>query len=349
MTEQSTCILNRIKAFNGYMFNADTETLFDAANYSMFKYGAGTVARQYGYDLFAKFLVQQLLWWGIYTPVSQENVVDTSWVMLPSSNEEGPNKSDSNNSKHKIYVTCSPYKVAPPAAHAVTHYFMEALNKYLTSINHPKAIFFQVERLRLFEGDFGILSESQRRGVMADVQLATPDDVDLRDSNVVVIDDIRITGAHEQAVLGALLGKQPKRICKAYVALFDKEEGLEKLSKLEARLNNAIVKNINDLDNLMKAMRDNYIPNSRVCKFILSQQDIPALKRFLRRQSPHMLQRLYDYMEADGYSDMKSYRPQMELVKEALSINKTQSSQKLVGLGLSMLGGAIFCKIESSG
>jgi hypothetical protein len=83
------------------------------------------------------------------------------------------------------------------------------------------------------------------------------------------------------------------------VALFE-QEGVE-MAQFEGRLNNTLVKTLADLDNLIKGMRGNYIPNSRVCKFLLSEQNLASLKRFLMRQSPHMLQQMYSYMIADGY------------------------------------------------
>jgi hypoxanthine phosphoribosyltransferase len=72
-------------------------------------------------------------------------------------------------------------------------------------------------KLNTLAGDYGKLSESDRRCVMADVKLSLPPDIDLCDSNLLVIDDIRITGAHEQAILDVVLSKCPKRICKMYI------------------------------------------------------------------------------------------------------------------------------------
>jgi len=246
---------------------------------------------------------------------------------------------------NRVYVTCSPFRAAPTAAHAVAQYFTAALNKYLEGQGLPEAKFFQIHRRCLFEGDYGKLTEKDRRSVMAEVRLTLPQDIDLHNSNLLVIDDIRITGAHEKAVLDLVMNQNPKRVCKMYVAMFE-QDGAAKAT-LEARLNNALVKNLVDLDNLIKGMRTNYIPNSRVCKFLLSEQDLDALRWFLKRQSPHLIRQLYDYMQADGYAEMESYKAQLEVIKQVLSINNTQSSQKLVGLGLSMLGGAMFCKIQS--
>lgn len=153
---------------------------------------------------------------------------------------------------------------------------------------------------------------------MSNNPLVLPRWLNLRNKKLIVIDDIRVTGSHEESVLNLIAKHQPESVCKMYililmpstfshflwytshVALFEPTKGLEK-PQHEATLNSAIVKNLTDLDNLIKGMGENYIPNARVCKFLLSQQDHTALKQFLKRQSHHLLRTLFEYMEGDGY------------------------------------------------
>jgi len=326
MVEQTSLVLHTIKVFGDYFFDAETETLFDACNYSMFKYGAGTVARQYGYALCRRFVEEYSLWFG-----EQDNGAIV--------------EADRSAKKNGIYITCSPFKVAPTASHAVALYFHDALNKVLVARGLPTATLFKIDRLTVLEGDYGKLSEASRRDVMGKNSLSLPQHIDLRASNLIIIDDIRITGSHEEAVLKTVMEQQPQRICKMFVALF--EQGGKEKAHMEAKLNNTIVKNLTDLNNVIKGMRSNYILNARVCKFLLSQPDIAALKQFLVRQPIHLVKQMYDYMLADGYSEMSSYKSQFEVVKNVVR-SQSKSSQTLVGLGLSMIGGTgIFCGIES--
>jgi len=318
--EQTTFVLHKIRVFNGYLFDADTEILFDSSNYSMFKYGAGTVAKQYGYSLCARFIEQYKGWF----------IQD--------------NKSESEES---IYITCAPFKVAPTASHAVASYFTEALNMYLLSRSLPSAILFQIERSNVFEGDYAQLPALDRREVMSRNSLVLHHTIDLKNKHVILIDDIRITGSHEERVMNLITKHQPKSVCKMYVALFEQQKGLEK-PQHEAALNNALVKTLADLDNLIKGMGDKYIPNARVCKFLLSQQDTTALRQFLGQQSYYVLKRILDYMQGDEYHSMQSYKRQYKIVKQVVQAKQKKSSQRLVGLGLSMIGGAgIFCSIKS--
>lgn len=157
--DQTTFVLHNIRVFNGYYFDADTQILFDACNYSMFKYGAGTVARLYGISLCKRF-IEQYKWWFEQKKDHNHNGED--------SNNEAPSKSHkrmshgtgTNTSDNNIYITSAPCKVAPTASHAVASYFTEALNAYLRSRGLPSAVFFTIERRNVLEGIYNNLHNS---------------------------------------------------------------------------------------------------------------------------------------------------------------------------------------------
>jgi len=351
--DSTLCALHTLRMFNNYFFDVETETLFDACNYSMFKYGSGTVARLYGEALAKRFIKCFSAWLSGAENDGDGTCEQAQTYKQSLQRKKSPHlsldadyhkqlseeyKKNAYTYTNKLYVTSSPYKVAPTAAHAVAVCFTEALNKYLEGKKLPRATLFKIERLVLYEEDYGKMSAEQRRDVMGKNLLQLPQDVDLKNATIILIDDIRVTGAHEKAVLDVLKSCNPRRLCKLYVALFENDKGLSN-PQLEGDLNHFVVKNLDDLNTLIKSMGKNFIPNARVCKFLLSQKDTSKLERFLVKQSICLLETLLRYMTGDGFSEMPAFKHQFDIIRRSLE-RQRESSQSLIGLGLSMMGGA---------
>jgi len=353
MVEETTIALHTLRRYESYFFDAKKEMLFDANNYSMFKHGSGTVARHYGKALAARFIKRYPSWLSCSDDdvrlfekrekTTKNRRAKSLSVDLDCAYIEPESKKQQYN--NKIYVTCSPYKKAPTAACAVAKYFTDSLNKHLESKGLQKAVLFKIDRLSLFEGDYSEQSEEHRKVIMARNPLALPPGLDLEGSNLIIIDDIRITGIHEKSVLEAVKQHNPRKICKMFVALFEQEKG-EENARLEAVINHASISSLENLHHLISGMGDNYIPNARVCKFILRQKDLEELDDFLSEQSLHLLQVLYDYMIGDGYQEMNTYKSQLDVVHKALLRAKKDASnssqQGLVNHGLRIILGGMF-------
>lgn len=293
--EHTVLTLHTIKHFNGYFIDNQTGTLFDTLNYSLFKYGAGTVARQYGYALAARFIKEFPDW-----IVGEDN---------------------------RLYVSSSPSKIVPTAAAGIARYFTEAINRYLSSKNLPLATHFKLDRYTVFEGDYGTLSTEDRQDIMSRNHFAVPSGIDLSGKNIVVIDDVRITGCHEETIINTLKQCNLRKMCSAYVATLQQGEGT-KTPQLESVLNHTVIRSLEDLHHLIQLMSGLYIVNARVCKFLLSQQDLNALESFLTQQEHRFIRLLHHYCVGDGYHEMQTYKKQFDVIKRVFDDIPDESEEQ---------------------
>ncbi len=191
-----------------------------------------------------------------------------------------------------FWFTSSAYKYVPTAS--------DSLTQAMHTLKRGKKV--KVARTKLFPADYGNLSQAEREAIMGKVdmffELACPTP---KPEDLLVIDDIRITGAHEQRLIDFAKAEGFKRVYFVYVAhLSPKCE-----PTTEHWLNHMAVRNLTDLWDLWKT--EGYILNARICKFLLSYPNTEALARFACALPARLRQQIAEGMQKDGYADMEMY------------------------------------------
>lgn len=236
--------------------------------YSEFKYGNGAVANKLG-----SFLAQQFL-----------DVADGDHT--------------------EVLVTSSAYKSAPPAARALQDSFVE--NIRTLSGEEESVSTFKIYRSNLTNGDYAAMSLEQRQEVMASNGLVLPADLDITDRDIVILDDISVTGSHEELLRNLLAPLNPNSMHYGYVLSVLNGKAFP---GIEAAINATSVRSLDDIIWLIESPE--FIPNARFCKFILSQQ-LSEIERFIQVAPPTLLEVMSRYIQEDDLAKISSYQAQAE-------------------------------------
>lgn len=204
-------------------------------------------------------------------------------------------------------VTASAYKYIPTASQAIAGYLYELLEQHPTQVE-----FFKIHRDVLFSSDYGKLSMSERQTLMAQTQLYLEKNNTMQGESILVIDDIRITGTHEEKIRELLAEAGAHNVCFVYIA----EMVGECVPMIENLLNHCFVSTMQDLADLFS--RPDFIFNTRVCKFILSYPIQTELVAFLENLSAQTLQTLVYHVCADEYHLQVDYLANYQLILTTL-------------------------------
>lgn len=132
----------------------------EAASYSRFKHGDGSVAGRYGAQLADAYLARA---------------------------DVGPDA--------KLHVTSSAYLGTRPAAWALVEPFVARLRAVRPDVQVDVV---RLERATVSQGDYAAMTPAQRSAAIGGGDLRAP--AGLSGAHVVALDDIRVTGTHERAV-----------------------------------------------------------------------------------------------------------------------------------------------------
>jgi len=258
-----------------------TEESFPAIDYSRFKYGCGAVARRFGEEMADAF-------------------AQTDTFL----NFQGTGDD--------IIITASPYKYIAPAASAIKKYFTNRLNSYLVERGLQSANIVKMTRSVLFEGDYGKLTEEARTALLKRDKLSIDRDF-VAGKLILVLDDIKITGSHEEKVVSMFLdqGVEAEKMVFLYYA--ELQNPAEVGANYENYLNHFLVKSMDDL--LPIVTNANFILNARVCKYLLSTRDYPALANFICNAGKDFGYNLLAAIIGDGYHTMPMYENNFHLIR----------------------------------
>jgi hypothetical protein len=214
-----------------------------------------------------------------------------------------------------LTITSSPYSSVPTAATALARRLRPVLNETRSRYGLAEAPLVKVDRITTSAGDYGTLSASARDERMASNVLSfsrfQPDQVS--GACLVVVDDVKVTGAHQRCIMraseGLPLGMQAFLYLAAFTGDFD--------PVAEDSLNHAAVKTLDDLARI--ARTTDFAWNVRVCKFLLSPANRDSLPRFLAGMPDWFVRDLYRNSTRDGYARMDAYAGSHAIVRAELS------------------------------
>lgn len=252
---------------------------FDAVTYSRFKYGCLRAAGRYG----------QLL---------------TGTILGCAAFRAAQRNPD------RVVVTASAYKQLPTAAQAVASSAITTLHGYGYPVRSGR-----IYRSTLTEGDYGNMSADERAYWMSCNGLSV-DDAEFCGREVIVIDDVSISGAHGRSIVQLFETIDVASVTLVHVLKLDPELAARD-PKIEDRMNHTVIKNLDDLGELIQRRLGYYTPNARTVKFVLSHP--PAqITRLFDQLPTELIEKIHDGVQADEYDRMRSYQESARCVADYL-------------------------------
>jgi hypothetical protein len=231
----------------------------DIAEYSQFKFGDGEVGHKYGTNL-----------GGLVLREAAELLSDGD-----------------------VYVASSAFRVAPPASESLVQPFLASAQTSAQSVDAPTNFRrFKISKARMAASNYAHMSFDERSQTLQN-DLILPEGLDLEGQRVVILDDIRVTGLRE-AALERLLEKAGVEHTSFYYVLHVPQG--KDFPQTEAIINIRSVKSIDDV--LALATQPNFIPNVRLCKFILSRS-VQEIERFCATAPKDVVDTILHYIKAD--------------------------------------------------
>ena len=167
-------------------------------------------------------------------------------------------------------MASSPYAHVPAAATTLARRLQPVLNAARAKNGLAPVPLLRVDRISTSAGDYGTLSAQARDLHMAANILSfrrfRPAQV--RDAHLLVVDDVRVTGAHQRCLMRASEDLPLAARTFLYIAAFPGQLNGCFDPAQEDALNHAAVKTLDDLAGIVEA--DDFAWNVRVCKFVLS-------------------------------------------------------------------------------
>jgi len=175
----------------------------------------------------------------------------------------------------KIYS--APFKNVPTASSAFTDYLVSYLTPQF--IEHKIDVeLCKITRKYSYDDDYGLMSKEEREKAISSDLFHIDSSAIEKEDILVLIDDIKITGAHLKRV-EETLEKHSIFNPLVYICI---AEYLGDEPAIESKLNHYSIKNLKDINDIIR--NEEFIFNTRVIKYIL-KADIEEFVSFITYQS----------------------------------------------------------------
>lgn len=251
-----------------HSFSSMDDLGFRASDYSKLKFGSDPVARAFGYQL------------------AQTMFDEHADELLA----------------HPAVVIPSPYNYVQNAASVMGRHFTDHLNHLLVNANGENVEWSTIHRKVSYTNDYGFLSKEKRRALIDNDSFYLNKEF-LEDKTLIFIDDVCITGTHEDKLVEILDKNQlTNRTFFGYFAIYEKGEvGAD----IEAQLNFAGIRDVADFVELSKQPDHHIIV--RPIKFLLSQ-DKEVFGETIRQLPREFSRKMYYGCVGEGYHRIPKYQ-----------------------------------------
>lgn len=265
-------------SFSAHKFTSldPIENGFDADSYSRMKFGSDQDAKAMGYTLADRFFVQH-----------SEILMANRCVVIP-----------------------SPYNFVMNAATLMTHHFIDRLNEHIVNANGEHVEFSIIHRKVSYTNDYGFLSKEKRKGLI-DNDTFFVNRGFLKGKLLIFIDDVKITGTHEEKLREVL---HEQRIKNDAMFLYFAEY-LGDQPDIEAKLNFSAISGLDDYVELMNDPENHVI--IRPIKYLLSRNS-HDLEKAMGRLPKKVLQKIYSGCLAEGYYKIPQYQANFAVINNAV-------------------------------
>lgn len=269
--------MHSIKSFkySAHKFTDMSSLPFSAIDYSKLKYGSKKIARKFGVELANKFLSSHEFM-GLLPELSGK----------------------------KLVVMSAPWKNIPVASTALKDYFISKFNP-VWSEHNPSVESLKVNRGHSYNEDYGAMSlEDRKKAITSDDFYI--DKEFIKEKTLIFIDDVIITGAHEERI-HKLLESVSFEGTVIYLYFAEYKGGGN--PEIENELNYAFVKNLLNIDYIIK--NDEFMFNTRVVKYILSAKH-DQFRNFADYQSESFLHQLRKELVGNEYHRLPEFKTNYE-------------------------------------
>lgn len=249
-----------------HTFSSLANAGFDTADYSKLKFGSNQAAKRMGRDLAVSFF-----------QAHQTRLEREQFVVIP-----------------------SPYNYVKNAATVLSEHFVDYLNCLLSAVGGNAVEWDIVHRKVSYINDYGFLSKDDRKALI-DGDTFTVNKAWWEGKNLIFIDDVNITGTHEDKLIEVLDENGVEN--DAFFLYYGKYEGDE--ANTEAALNFSAIHSIPAFIEMIKAEADAKCL-VRPIKYLMSQSEV-TFKVALSQLPLTYTEQLYFGCLAEGYNKIEKY------------------------------------------
>lgn len=266
-----------------HTFSSKEDIPFSQKQYSQFKFGCQISAKDMGERLAVAFF-----------EAHKEDLVNQECVVVP-----------------------SPYDYVQNAASCMAEFFFHKLLHLMQDAKiDNKVHWYHISRKPSYTKDFGFLNEEQRRSLLKNDKFYLSSEF-LNDKLIILIDDVYITGAHEDMLKSVLSAKcNPAKVIFTY---YGKKIGKE-FPEVEAHLNFYAINNIQDFIDLFKKQSTFIL--IRPIKYVLSR-DKNEFSVLLKKLNTAKLSVVLEHAHAEGYHLKPEYVENINSLREKIKQNQS--------------------------
>lgn len=259
-----------IYKYSAKKFSSLEDIPFSPEDYSKYKHGSKRISRLFGTELGNSFLR------------------DRSFELC--------------NLKSKdIVISSAPYNYIPVASTILKDYFFSSFNS-IWGLYHESPSDLKIFRGHNYIMDYSNMEYEDRLKAINSDEFYIDKEY-IKNKTLFLIDDIRITGSHEETMIKMLerIDFQGDVYFLYYAELIDTKAA----ASIEGYLNHAFVKNILHINHIIQ--NDEFIFNTRVTKFILSQSH-EDFKNFIDYQSKSFRHTLKTNSMGNSYHKKEEFK-----------------------------------------
>lgn len=212
----------------------------------------------------------------------------------------------------RVVLVPSPYNFVPNAATKVTEHVCNHLNRLLVESAGSHVDMTLFHRKVSYISDYGFLSKDKRKGLIDNDQFFINTEF-VKDKLLIFIDDVKITGTHEDKLKEIMQEQQLSNTC--IFAYYGQYHGTS--PEIESKLNFAHVKQLDHLLDMMQL--PDYNITVRPLKYLLSQ-NINELCVKIHTIPVDCRTRIYDACLAEGYYKIPAYQKPLQCIAASLDL-----------------------------
>lgn len=266
------------KSFAAHTFSGLDTLPFKAEDYSRLKFGCDDVARKFGHELAEKFFAAHTA-----------ELLANRCVVIP-----------------------SPYNHVKNAASVMTEHFVNRINHLLVRASGEHVETSIIHRKVSYTNDYGFLGKEQRRSLIDNDHFFMNRDF-LKGKTLIFIDDVRITGTHEEKLVEIL--NREKLENDSFFLYYGDYAHRGVGCDIEGAINFAAVATIDDYVEMAKNPRHHLIV--RPIKFLL-KQDEKDFRRALAQMPIEFMIKVYEGCLGEGYYRIPEYQSNFGRIAEAV-------------------------------
>lgn len=201
------------------------------------------------------------------------------------------------------------YRHVPPACYYLSVIVAAILTGQRGQRGLSQARVVKIEKDSVTNTDYATATQQARQAELDSLRFHLTQPVE--DAHLVLVDDVRVTGASEAAAMAALEGAGHAELTTIYIATLD--ESLMTVPQIEATINHATVTEIMDMADQVQEGRFGL-----TIRFLKRALASPQLPEFLALCPPVLVHRMYDGALRSGEAFQTNYAPGIATLREAV-------------------------------